>query len=308
MARVVIGIGVLFVAVFALAQPALADGGGGDLEQRIAHLRQKAAALREKGSAEDAEHVAKLAEILEKVRAIRRESNELERRAKELRANGREGEAARAMEESGRLWRTSEEMLRKVEAKTEHRKHADDVAHKVRELEKRVLVLREDGKPLEAEETERLLALLRAARGEHAVVVGEDRPFVRGSEDAAEHRKRHERAERVRKAVALLREAGLPDLAALVERETKDAVKHSDVTVHVLREGDFRELTSYAGRRNAEKKRAVTFEPKYGPGRPPLPPAAHAGEIAALRDEVRALRQQMEELRAVVRDLRATAR
>jgi hypothetical protein len=343
MARVVVGIGMLLVAVVAIAGPALAHGGGGgggaggrgDLEERIDALRAKAAALREQGSREDAEHVAKMAELLDRVRAIRRQSNELERRGKDLRASGHEDDAQRAMEESGRLWKASEEILRKVEGGAE-RSHDDAVREKVRELEKRVVVLRDDGRPLEAEEAERLLSLLRAAHagaekgepwsGEHATVELR-RAKEKKDHDVRHHRELHldvERAQRVRKAAALLREAGLADLAAHVEREA--GTLYRSVDLGSTKDGDFRELTSFAGRKNERKDVFVFTEPlRPVPPRPPTPPVAVVpppppavapplapgqrrghDEVAQLRKEMHELRRQMEELRAVLRELRST--
>jgi hypothetical protein len=270
MTRSVVGFLVLILATLGLSGSALAGEGENEgqqsLEKKIAHLRAKAHALRERGSVEDAEHVAKTAEVLEKVQALRRQSDELERKGKVLAQDGHADDAERAMKESGRLWKESEEILRRVEAG--RAAPNDDMARKIHDLEHRLGLLREAGRTDEASETERLLALLRAARATtdatHAFGRRHDIVFVDKYEAV--------RAERVKKAIALLRESGLPDLASLVERETK-------------------EIT--------QSPKPVLSTPVVVRTHP-----AQGNEVAELREEMQALRRQLEEIRAVLRDLR----
>jgi uncharacterized phage infection (PIP) family protein YhgE len=81
-----------------------------ELQARIAKLQQKAQELRAKGSTEDAEEVEQMAKAWEQVVRLRVNSNEMENQAHSLKANGHDEEAAKALENSGKLWRQSVEL------------------------------------------------------------------------------------------------------------------------------------------------------------------------------------------------------
>ncbi len=245
---------------------------GTDLERHIDEMRQKARRLAAAGEEEMAAQLAKRIALLEKVQALRRQSNDFERRGKRLRENGHEEQAAEAMEESGRLWKRSEEMLRKI--KEEHAReggmhpdmHDGGMHHPDRDADaSRVDRVEQVTRARVEAERARALVALRLAEAREA----QEREGAGVHVDRLEVRTHVVRAEQVRKAIALLREAKLPGLADLVERETRE----------------------------------ITQPPK------PIEPfvvaiAPRGGDVEALRREVAEMRKQMQEIREILQRLR----